>query len=580
MLPMDTAETEEQQRWWAFRFEAEKAAIASVKDKLANGEYALEDAPCFCGASDDKELRTKDRLGIPHRIVICQSCALVRANPRPTADAYRQFYNNEYRQFNYRWLDRCPTSWEDEYELIRQKEYQHGCLIVEKVINEDIGAPKVVIDIGCYQGGVLDRFKEMGAKTYGVEFNDDARAACNARDHKVYSTLEELVASGVKADFVILQDVIEHFIDLKDVQKLHELLAPDGYVYIFTPGMFRTDPHGFWQLAHTWYFVANTFGWVMEELGFTPTYIDEDITSFWQYQGMAQHAEPPKDWAEYIIDEAEGKEERRLPPFGGVCKFTKKLLYGNMRRNFALKVPDVHAITDSKCGPVIIIGGGPSIDSQVDVLKNLASEGIQIIAISRMYPWCLKNGIAPDYVVSLDCSEEQEKGFETIDPMTTHLMASVTRPEITQSILDKGAPCYLFDSRDDRKIKGLRRDAGYNACTVINSGGTVVITCISVAFTLGFTALHIFGFDCMMPDAQHFHAEGIAGKSVDQHILPVDIEGEKVMTTPSFMEFARQALDIFSIAHDEGFLTEVKIYGDSLISKMWDCQWHEDEVAA
>jgi SAM-dependent methyltransferase len=560
------------------RNEQQIEAILAVKAKLASGEYATEPTRCFCGSDNDKLLREYDRLGIPHRIVVCQECALVRVNPRMTAEAYGRFYNEEYRKFTYRWLDTDPLDREHELALIRDKQRGVGHHLHDRLVAEDIEFPATVLDFGCYLGGMLDHFKDKGAETYGVELNAEAREFAIKNGHAVVADIDELIAKGVKVDLVIMQDVIEHMLDLWEVQKIAQVLKPGGYVYIFTPGMFRTDPNGYWQLAHTWYFVANTFGWLMEELGFTPTYIDEDITSFWQWQGNVVHMEPPtKEWVEYIVDEAEGKEERKLPPFRGVCKFNKKLLYDNMRRNFALKPPDIHSIRESRTGPIAIVGGGPSIDGQVDKLVELQAAGVPVIAIARMYPWLLKHGIRPDYVVSLDCMEEQEKGFALLCSETTHLMASVTRPEIVERIQKFGAPIYLFDSRDDRKIKDLRRQAGYEVCTVINSGGTVVITCMSIAFVLGYTDLHIFGFDCMIPNPEHTHAEGIAGESVEQLPYVVTINGESVVTTPSFLEFARQSLDLFSVAHEEGILKSVKVYGDSLITRMWDCKWYNED---
>ncbi len=569
--------TPEQERWMDFRIDVARSAIASVKQKLEDGTYPLESTKCFCGADDDQELRTKDRFGLPHRVVVCKHCAVVRANPRPTAESYYKFYNDEYRRFLYRWLDRPAQNWEEEYQIIIEKQQRTGRRIHDLMVCEDIEFPKVVVDIGCYLGGVLDHFKEHGAETWGVEFNAEARQRATARGHKMVSSVKELIAAGVKADFIIMQDVIEHYLDLGEVWHLRNVLQPEGYLYVYTPGLFRSDPQLYWQLAHTWYFVANTLKWVMDLMGFVPTYLDEDISSFWRFEGPPVNIpNPPVEWVEYIVDEAEGKEERRLPPFNGICKFTKKLLYDNMRRNFAMKFPDVGALEHSQSGSIVVIGGGPSIDSEVEKILTLKYQGAKVIAIARMYPWCIEHGITPDYVVSLDCSEEQEKGFAMISPYTKHLMASVTRPEILEMIHAKGAPIYLFDSRDDRKIKKLRREAGYETCFVVNAGGTVVITAINLSLLLGFTDYHIFGLDLMIPDAQHTHAEGIAGVSVDQHLLPVDIDGEQVFTTPSFIEFARQALDVFSAGHEQGMLKTVKIYGESIINKMWDSTWHEE----
>jgi hypothetical protein len=495
-----------------------------------------------------------------------------------TREAYASFYNNEYREFTYRWLAKQPSDMQEKWQGIHAAEYAHGVALGKKLVDEAIDHPKVVVDFGCFRGGMLDYFKDNGAEeTWGIEFNAEARAACEARGHRMVASVDELVEKGVQADLIVMQDVIEHLMDFDDVFKLRLALKPEGYLYVDTPGLFRRDPESYWQVAHTWYFVGSTLHFLMDALGWAPTYIDEEIASFWQWRGIPKHPmEPPSEWAEYIIDEAAGKEERKLPSFRGICKFTKKLLYGNMDSNYHKGIPDIHAITNKYKGPIIVLGGGPSVDGQVEALCDLMQQGVPLITIARMYPWCLDHGITPDYVVSLDCSEEQEKGFEHICYDTTHLVAGVTRPEVVDKIKDAGAPIYLFDARDDRKIKTMRRDAGYEVCTVINSGGTVVLTCINAALTLGYNDLHIFGFDLMFPNLEHTHATGIAGRSVDQNILTVNIGGQDYLTSPSFIEFARQALDVFGAGHELGMLKSVKFYGESIITKMWDCTWHEE----
>ena len=94
---MDTALAPEATRAvWSPAIPAE--AIAQVCAKLADGRYPTESVRCFCGAEfDDLGFTTHDRYFIPHRMVLCQACALIRATPRMTPAAYHEFYNTEYR---------------------------------------------------------------------------------------------------------------------------------------------------------------------------------------------------------------------------------------------------------------------------------------------------------------------------------------------------------------------------------------------------------------------------------------------------------------------------------------------------
>ena len=78
------------------------ACIESVRSKLKSGEYCMEHVTCPCGADVHKDLEVMklDRYGLPHRMVICEECALIRANPRMTFESYKSFYNHEYRHIH------------------------------------------------------------------------------------------------------------------------------------------------------------------------------------------------------------------------------------------------------------------------------------------------------------------------------------------------------------------------------------------------------------------------------------------------------------------------------------------------
>lgn len=537
---------------------------SQVGDKIRSGEYATEETSCFCGGKNDTVLIEKDRYGMPHRMVVCQECALVRADPRMTASAYNSFYNNDYRHIH--------------FAEVEENQRRKGENLQSRLLEFDLPQPQVVVDFGCHKGGTLDPFKEAGAATYGIEIDSVAAEHARSKGHVVVSSVAELIALGVKADVVIMQDVIEHLTDLREMSKVGEILASSGHLYVWTPGFFRSDLRKLWQLAHTYQFCARTLEYVMGELGFDPVFVDEDIESFWKYSGQRSFRhEKPAEWAEYILDDVFPKTTRKMPPFRGVCKFTPQTLYTNIDANLSQKVPDLYEISRKYSGPVVIVGGGPSVDTQIETIRELQKQGSPLMVISRMYPWCKANALRPDFVVSLDCMEEQEKGFSDLQPGVKYLLASVTRPSIFNMLSNEER--FIWDTKDDRKVQAMRAKHGYAVATVINGGGSVTIACFSLAMNLGFNDLHIFGFDCMMPSPDYHHAKGISGESVKQMVLPVEIQGQTYFTTGAFLEFARQTLDLVSAGHQEGMLKSVKFYGESLVNKMWDGVFNEEEAA-
>jgi len=553
------------------------AVLNQFKEKIARGIYPTEAAVCFCGADNDTVLVEKDRQGLPHRIVVCEECGLVRANPRMTAGAYHEFYNNEYRQINYPFHVEGSSSHEEDEATLLDLQIEKSKELLVTLATFDIPRPKVVVDIGCHLGGSLLPFRDKGADVWGVEISEDAAAKARARGITVVSSIDELIALGVKADFVILQDVIEHLLDLREVEKIGKILLPEGHLYIFTPGFFRTESVGrLWQVAHTFQFCAHTLEYVMGEMGFNEVFLDEEIVSLWTYVGLEQSFKfvKPKEWAEYIKDDIFVKEKRRMPPFRGTCKFTPKTLYENIDLNLAKKVPDLYEISKKYSGSVMIVGGGPSVDGQIEKIKELQEQGSKLMVISRMYPWCKANSLCPDFVVSLDCMEEQEKGFSELQPGVIYLLASVTRPSIFELVAKETR--YIWDTKDDAKVQAMRRKHGYEVATVINGGGSITVGCLSLAMNLGFRNLHVFGLDCMIPKSQQSHASGISGDSVAQHQMIVEIDVEEILTSGPYLEFARQSLDLVSAGHDEGLLDSVEFYGESLITKMWDGVFSEE----
>ena len=548
-----------------------------VCDKLLSGNYPREAVSCFCGAGEGVQIREIDRYGIPHRLVVCEECALIRATPRMTREAYCQFYNNEYRFINH-----CQTTKDDpestEDDIYVKIGYRKGQQLLNWLDDWDIETPKTVVDWGCHVGGMLDAFSEAGAKTWGIEIDNEAAWTARGAGHLVVSSIDELIEQGVKADLVIMQDVIEHLLDLCEVEKVSQILAPKGHLYVWTPGFFRGSPEGLFQIAHTYQFCGASLEYVMFQLGFEEVYLDEDIKSLWQHAGNKQRFLPPKPghWAKHITDVLFPSEEgnRSVPRFRGVCKFTPKLLYSNVRENLAEKIPDIHEISGKKSGDLIIVAGGPSIDSQVDKIKELQAKGYPLISIARMYPWCGKYGLKPDYVISLDCSEEQEKSFTDIQPGVIYLLASVTRPSIIKKLLNE--KCYIFDSKDNDKMRLFRAQNGYEVATVINAGGSVAITALTAGMNLGFNDFHVFGLDLLVSDSQQTHALDIAGESIKFDFVEVEINGENILTTPSFLEFANQTLDLVAAGHNDGLLKSIKFYGNSIMNRLWDGQFHEE----
>lgn len=546
--------------------------ISQVIRKLEDGTYPTEATKCFCGIEpgNDSVLAERDRYLIPHRMVMCENCLLMRANPRMTKKAYAEFYNNEYRKI----YDGFPYQEKSEdNDFLFQLAVEKGKELKKFLATWDVINPSVVVDIGSDKGGTLIPFKEDGATVWGVEISDSGRDVAWEKGITSFRMIEELISKGVKAELVIMQDMIEHLTDLHEIEKIKEILAPKGKLYIYSPGLLATNPDRLFQNAHTYQFIGATLDCLMEKFGYAEYFLDDHIISLWRYIGPPQFPEQrPLEWRTAIFEHLLQKECRTLPTVRTQCKFSEKDMLKNLETNLANKIPTIGELVGKYSGPCVIIGGGPSVDMQIEKVKELVGKGYPLMVIERMYPWCYRHGLKPSFVVQLDASEGVEEGFTHIDSDAIHFIGATTNPIIFEVL--KGYKQYIFSG-----VGGAHPDAqatwekyGYSKVIVVNTGGSVSLTALSIAQVIGFRNFHLFGFDFMIPSREKTYAANIAGKSEDRRYIEVEVgeEHEKVLTCSSFLAFAQQFFGMTETARRWGMIDSVDIYGESILNKMWD----------
>lgn len=214
--------------------ELQRAMRKQIEEKIANGIYSFEEAPCcVCGGKDFELLSEKDRYGLYMPVVICRDCGLVQTNPRMTQEAYSQFYETEYR--------RLYMGKEVPDEEFFKSQYRHGQKIYQYLAQDREGvANSFVIEVGCAAGGILQYFKEKGNKVYGVDLDpqyiefDRANYALNIEA----GTIDKLAKLDKSPDIVIYSHVLEHILNpVVELMKLGKVMTQGSLVYFELPGL-------------------------------------------------------------------------------------------------------------------------------------------------------------------------------------------------------------------------------------------------------------------------------------------------------------------------------------------------------
>ena len=217
----------------------------NINQKIKTGKYQFEDINCpLCNRNDNFLLSERDMYGLPMNVVYCKKCGLVYNNPRPSKGTLKEFYNSDYKS-----LDRSIPSLE-EYSKLEEKKGIKIEKFIQKTINIDFLKDKLIVEIGCGAGGILNFFRKKGYKTLGCDFSQiNLNYGINNNNLNLfYGGLEviikELKSQNKEIGLIIYEQVFEHLIDIKsELSLLKGIISKDTLLYIAVPGLRNIHRH-------------------------------------------------------------------------------------------------------------------------------------------------------------------------------------------------------------------------------------------------------------------------------------------------------------------------------------------------
>lgn len=283
-----------------------------VQASVDSGEFGLESPGCcICAGSDWELLSERDRYGLAMSVCACRDCGLVQTVPRMDARSYAKFYERDYRAL-YTGAETPPLGFFENQRI-------HGRYIVEHLATHSAFRPRDarVVEVGAGAGGILSAFRDAGATVRGCDYGREY-VEYGRREHGLDLVSGPLDALDLKSgvDLFVYSHVFEHLLDpVAELEKVHELLAEGGHVYIEVPGLrnihlsHRGDFLMYLQNAHTYHFTATTLEHLAGKHGFVPAYMDEGMFAILR-KGGADARRPESDYPQ-IVDELRRRERWR-----------------------------------------------------------------------------------------------------------------------------------------------------------------------------------------------------------------------------------------------------------------------------
>lgn len=220
---------------------------------------------CLCnGSNPTEQVYTFTLNDAEFAIVHCVKDDLLFLSPQPGEEYAEALYNH-------------PSYFggqEDMYghPVTEEKGKATGALRL-KEIEERVGLPKKLLEIGCGLGYTLQVAQESGVEVLGVEFSQASVEACNKRGVlAVLATIDNPVTPEISTkgpyDLIALYSVLEHVPNPKEfLASIHPLLSSNGKLVIRVPRMSKEGP---WLslLDHFWHFTPDSLVALLKAEGF------------------------------------------------------------------------------------------------------------------------------------------------------------------------------------------------------------------------------------------------------------------------------------------------------------------------
>ena len=211
-------------------------------------------------------------------------------------------------------------------------------------------------------------------------------------------------------------------------------------------------------------------------------------------------------------------------------------------------------------GVAVLIGSGPSVETQLDSIKRQRVKGRPLIAIKDAHDWLIEHGIVPDYAIAIDPQEHRWACFMRKHPDVKYFIASQCHPKMFEHLA--GHHVWLFHLVH-------QNGQSYPPKTVMIGGGTTTgMRAITLFYTLGFNRFELYGYDsCLSPTLRLRVTET---EHNGQPILPVKVGERTFLCNPAMAVQAQHFQKIFT----EGQMPDLVIqsHGDGLISAILDAR--------
>ena len=181
---------------------------------------------------------------------------------------------------------------------------------------------------------------------------------------------------------------------------------------------------------------------------------------------------------------------------------------------------------------VYLVAAGPSLDQNIDHLKEIDRSRSIILAVGTVFKKLIRKRIQPDFAVFLDPGERTYGHIEGLEDQNIPiLVASTAYRKIAEHY---AGPVYLVCQKGYEPAERLAAEKGYR---LYETGGSVSTIALDIAIRSGASRIICMGLDLAYPNSLS-HAEGTMDRQVcdmgDAYTVK-SFDGRQVQTSNLFL---------------------------------------------
>lgn len=363
--------------------------------------------------------------------------------------------------------------------------------------------------------------------------------------HSAYYPLKEAEEWVQTLDFCEDSIIIVYGIGLgyhinslvKKLSETNRLILIEPSKEIFEYALKNGYYDNFKDRFNTYFVIANTEYDIKRMLGmYIPYYDFENIVCFDFKQYPNVFREHYKMYCESLIEIINSMRINR-----NTALYFASQWQSNFMENieFIFKSTPVNRLFDIfKNVPAIIVSAGPSLDKNIEYLKEAKGRAV-IICVGTALKALKKKGIEPDFVVSIDGSEKNYKHFEGCSTDAPLLYDLTIYPRILKEHKESLIICQLASTMTDLIEAKLLIEVGQ-----LNTGPSVANLSLDFAYKMGCNPIVFIGQDLAYLD-NRTHATGTTYEkdrielenSNDKYVLVEGNYKDVVLTDRVFLSF-------------------------------------------